>query len=378
MQHTLSSSLKVVEHENLCPDSIWMNLEGVPSGSSEDGAEASILDLALTIRLGKQWVSVANGRVQFGLTGAELILKLDRGILLDPLTQFNPPPDSTVTISPQHPDSSQASWRFHVQSSLILNGELCQIKLGTVRLLDPPCRIEAMVAIAPQDLRLTDAEGLWRPDIHPNQYAVIERKLAFTLWQHQFNPFISWMQICYQCPDPCMSLMDRYPPIDRPHGDLELAILKMTQAQTTDFLELAQQVGLNPAYDFAGGALRGTTLRGCDLSNADLRCANFRGADLSDAELSEVNLDRTILSGADLSGADLGNATLRYADLHRASLALANLSGANLESANLIRANLSHTNLNGTTVKNARFGHNPGLTDALKGSLQQQGAIFEE
>ena len=47
----------------------------------------------------------------------------------------------------------------------------------------------------------------------------------------------------------------------------------------SDFVQLAEIVGLNPAEDFAG----------VDLSNFDLQYADFAGADLRDANLSGVD-----------------------------------------------------------------------------------------
>jgi hypothetical protein len=246
--------------------------------------------------------------------------------------------------------------------------------------LCPEC---VWLAIAPVDIRLTKAEGLWRRDITPNQHAVLERVFARHLHQTIVHSFPSWMQLCYEC-SPCPKIADRFPQGMNEASAETLESLSLPlihhvmDAQTQDLLELASRVGLTPSQDLAGGNLLGVTLIGADLGETNLERVNLRGADLSDAELSEANLNHAILSGADLSGADLGSATLQAANLHRASLALANLGGAHLQSANLLEANLTNTNLNGVKVERARFGHNPGMTAALKTNLQQRGAIFED
>lgn len=375
MQQSLSSSLRVVEHENQCPECVWMSLDVDSAASSEPPQ----LDVFLTMRLGERHQPLDSGRVQFGLTGGELQIHLVNAVWVD--TSAHLPSDTAVIerISHHH-DADHATWKFQTPPTSILRGELTHIKLATIRPTAPSCRIEAMMAIAPADIRLTEAEGLWRHDITPNQHAVLERVFARHLHQTTVHPFPSWMHLCYECPSPCPKIADRVPQVmTKATGEtLDSLIHRVMDAQTQDLLELASRVGLTPSQDFAGGNLLGVTLIGADLGEANLERVNLRGADLSDAELSEANLNDAVLSGADLSGADLGSATLQAANLHRASLALANLGGAHLQAANLLEANLTNTNLNGVKVEQARFGRNPGMTDALKASLQQRGAIFED
>lgn len=105
-------------------------------------------------------------------------------------------------------------------------------------------------------------------------------------------------------------------------------IRRVTEAETSNFLEIAEIAGLNLIEDLAGA----------DLSSFDLKNANLRGADLRE----------TNLSGADLSGADLRDA---------------NLSGASLKD---------------TVMKNTRLGDNTGISKDMKLELKQRGAIFED
>jgi uncharacterized protein YjbI with pentapeptide repeats len=95
------------------------------------------------------------------------------------------------------------------------------------------------------------------------------------------------------------------------------------------------------------------------------------------AEIAGLNLTED-LAGANLSGFDLKNAELRDADLTDANLSHADLSGANLRGANLSGANLSSVNLNGAVVEEARFGANSGLTEEMKRDLKRRGAMFED
>ena len=106
-------------------------------------------------------------------------------------------------------------------------------------------------------------------------------------------------------------------------SELQEMVDRVISAETDNFVELAKIANLNPAQDFAGSSLRGTTLSAVDFSSANLDRVNFRGANLSDADFSDANLQNAKFGGADLSGAFLGNADLSGADLHKASLALA-------------------------------------------------------
>ncbi|MGJ3245779.1 MAG: pentapeptide repeat-containing protein [Elainellaceae cyanobacterium] len=378
MQQSLSSSLRVVEHENQCPECVWLGLD-VELASSTEPAQ---IELFLTIRWGEQRQPLTDGAVQFGLTGSELQIRLDNAafIHISPHLSSEAVPESVFHDHDR--GATQATWRFQTSPNSILRGDLTHLKLATIRPTDYPFRIESMVAIAPVDIRVTETEGLWRHDITPNQHAVLERVVSRQLHQTAVHPFPSWMQLCYECPSPCPKIADRFPQVEASTETLESRIRplihQIIDAQTQDLLELASRVGLTPSQDFAGGNLLGVTLISADLGEANLERVNLRGADLSDAELSEATLNHAILSGADLSGADLGSASLQQANLHRASLALANLGGAHLQSANLLEANLTNTNLNGVKVERARFGHNPGMTETLKTSLQQRGAIFED
>ncbi|HEY9852327.1 MAG TPA: pentapeptide repeat-containing protein [Leptolyngbyaceae cyanobacterium] len=406
MQESISTKV-TIESLNKYPDCVSLQLEAILVQSGADDAQQ--FDLYLTINFYEHWEPLLNGRVKLGLKGGELRLNLENGeitLASEELSgswalaiedrKVDEKSSNTENINGekiiQETNNLQSSycqifradsqsnhvWIFQVKTGeSVLKGSLKSKKLGTVTVTGKPSRIQASFAIKSADLSVTDAEGLWRHDIHPNQHAVLERKLALFLWEAKLKSALSRVQLCYECG-----------PINREKeavGNLSLAALdlpnliqKITTSPIHDLLELAKMAEFNPLTDFAGGNLRGTTLDEIDLSNANLCRTNLRGVQLCDAELTDANLSGANLGGADLSGADLGNANLSNTDLHKASLALANLSGANLSNADLREANFSNTNLGGAKVMEARFGKNVGITEEIKVSLMERGAIFEE
>lgn len=362
------STMPLLESQNKYPDALSMKLEAIPLQSGL--TEPQQFDLYLTLYFNEQWESLLGGRVKFGLKGGELKLKLEGGEFSIAPGEFS---DAfcQVKINALKEDSVLV---FSVKpGEPVLQGLLNQVKLGTLKITDKPCRLEANFAVSPPDVSLTDAEGLWRHDISPNKLAVIDRKLVVWLCSAKLQPYLSQGHLCYQC-FPDFSSVESSPNLEQ----LQELIQLLSAAKTNDFLELAKIAALDPMMDFAGGNLLGANLSQVDLSGANLCFTNLRGADLTDADLSEANLHGAKLSGADLSGAYLEKADLSYTDLHRASLALANLGGANLSGANLRETNLSNANLSGATVKSARFGNNPGLDLEVKQNLSHLGAIFDE
>lgn len=74
---------------------------------------------------------------------------------------------------------------------------------------------------------------------------------------------------------------------------------RVVDANTTNFLALAQMAGLDIKKDLAGANLSGfdlrnADLRGADLRDADLSNADLRGADLRDADLRGAKLNPSI------------------------------------------------------------------------------------
>jgi hypothetical protein len=402
-----------------------MQLEGLPV---EPGStDTQQIDLYLSVNFNAHWEPLLGGRFKFGLTGGKLRLKLENGEmplatrelsgLFDlcvqdvkqqqqdienqsrvetavgeskPGVQNKPATEKTtkqiaqsqLTSCQVSTEGSEANptWLFGVKTGKpILKGLLKKAKLGTLNVTGQPWRVEATFEVSAPDVHLTDAEDLWHHDISPNKHAVLERKLILFLLETKLKRYLSWVQLRDESSIASPSLVETGQEAIAPQAiqQLQDLIQRISEAKTNNFLELAEIAGLNPVKDFAGGNLLGTNLNGLDLSGANLCRANLRGAELDDADLSEANLSETNLGGADLSGAYLANTDLSHTDLHRASLALANLSGANLTGANLSEANLSNTNLSSATVKDTRFGKNPGISEEEKLKLKQRGAIFE-
>jgi hypothetical protein len=369
MQESLTS-MRLLESYNPYPDCISMQLEAVPaSGETYLGH----LDLYLTIQFNEQWKSLLNGRIKFGLKGGELKLKLENGEISSVNSDRNPLFQITITSSPKN-----LSLRFAPKpGESMLKGSLEQMKLGT--LTATPDHLTATFEIVGSDISLTDAEELWRHDISPNKHGILERAIALFLLETRFKPYLSWTQLGSCESVAWQALVKEREDTLNPHylSQIKHLIQRIYDAETDNFLELAKLAGLNPLEDLVGGNFLAVNLNSIELSSANLYRANFRGADLTDVDFNEANLSYARLSGADLSGAYLGNANLSYSDLHCASLALANLIGADLTGANLQEVNLSNANLSGATVSQAKFRNNPGLTEEVRLSLKERGAIIE-
>ena len=104
---------------------------------------------------------------------------------------------------------------------------------------------------------------------------------------------------------------------------LDKQLLEIVNADTDNFKDLCNLVGLDPVKDLIGEDLQGTNLEylnleGANLSHADLRKTSFKG----------TNLRRANLKGANLSGANLQDANLVEADLTDTIMENINLSGA--------------------------------------------------
>ncbi|WP_293363473.1 pentapeptide repeat-containing protein [Microcoleus sp. CAWBG52] len=395
--------MRSLESHNKYPDCLWMQLEAIPVPSVADQTQQ--LDIHLSLNFNEHWEPLLGGRVKFGLQGGTLKLNLEnceipvasRQLVGD--FELSPIDSSTEVLSTESQpevrdnekaekiqetdctfchvstigDDTKPAWIFSLKRGKpVLKGLLKSVKLGEFPA--KPLRIAAAFEVVKEDIYLTDAEGLWPHDITPNQHSVLERILTVYL-VNKLQPALSWALLSYNLPaveQPEVEI------IAQAEDELQEMVDRIIAAETDDFVELATIANLNPALDFAGGSLRGTSLSAVDFSSANLPAANFRGANLNDADFSDANLQNTKFGGADLSGAFLGNADLSGADLYRASLALANLSGADLSRANLLEVNLTNANFSGANVKSARFGNNSGLAEDVKLNLQQRGAIFEE
>jgi uncharacterized protein YjbI with pentapeptide repeats len=361
-----------LDSHNRYPDCLFLNLTTAATDTPQQ------VDLGLTLHFNDRWQPLLAGRVKFGIKGGEIALDLDPSTIelsnlaegAWPLADSPQTPVPILDIQPNSPDA--LTWNVEIQGSdPILRGRLDNIRLATLKLRSSPSYFRASFSTRPDRVYLTDAEGLWRHDINPNQHAILERLIANTLVNHYIQTDLSVTTLAGQSPQ-----WSTAEPLAPALQALQTQIDSISTAKTLNFKELAALANLKPHKDFTGGNLRGTVLNGIDLSCANFAHVNLRGAELCDVDFSDSNLKGSKLSGADLSGAYLENTDLRYSDLHRASLALANLAEADLRGANLEETNLSQATLSYAQVEGARFGKNIGLSEEVKRSLQQRGAIF--
>jgi hypothetical protein len=375
MSNPLSPAF-VLDTENLAADCLYLDF----AFDEISADQATFFNLLLNLSFGKQWQSLLQGRVQFALKGGQLHLSLDHGTLQlqsDALFPHASLIDSGVDAA------SQPIWRFTTPpKSSSLETTLKAVSLGQVTPIADVFQLAIAFVVSPADITLTQTENLWRHDIHPNQYTILERVIARLLHQTVLSPCVSWLNL--RSPQislsetPFSSETGPAIAVDILEDQLQSVIDRIYHHSSRDLLQLAELAGLNPLEDLAGGNFIATDLSSICLAGAELAQTNFRGSNLTDADLSEANLSSARLSGADLSGAFLGNSNLSHADFQRSSLALSNLIGADLQGANLEGANLSQTNFSGATLTDARFGDNPGLVPELRAAIEAQGGIFAD
>ena len=303
-------------HHNKYPDCLWMQLEAVPV--QKGATDIQHLDLYLSINFNEHWQPLLGGRVKFGLQGGRLKLKLENCEIplasrqlvgdfnLDAAAETQPVQNCTeVLLTENRPeiqddhnaqkiaeqidetdctfchvstigDDTSPAWIFELERGKpVLKGVLAAAKLG--ELAASQYRIEAAFEVAKEDVYLTDAEGLWPHDITPNQHSVLERMLIVYLQANQLQPALSWALLCYDSPTVERREVEIVP---QPEAQLQEMVDRIIAAETDDFAELAKIANLNPAQDFAGANLRGTTLSAVDFSSANLDRGKFPGCRL--------------------------------------------------------------------------------------------------
>lgn len=362
--------MESMEFHNQCPNCLTMDLQANPVSESQQEFE-----LYLTCKFEQQQENLGDGKIKFGLRGGELKLSLKNAIF----SQINLDiTKNSLFQKINNVTESEATWIIRAEPpKTILDKYYEGIKLGIVKLDSEPNQIKATFCVKPVDINLTDIEGLWRHNISPNKHGILERKLAYFLYETKLTPYVS---------ESILEWSDVFSEITLSHSKEEIInqktleliniIKTVYEINTNDLLELAKLARLNPLNDFAGGNFVGGDFKGINLSGANLEYINFRGTDLTDADLSEANLSYAKLNGADLSGAYLENINLQQANLHSASLALANLIGADLTGANLTETNLTNASLTNTKVRDTIFANNVGLTKENQSYLKEKGALF--
>ena len=203
------------------------------------------IDLYLTLKFNQQWESLPQGRIQFGLKGGALRLRVEGGeipyesrimgslelVLPRVETDFPAnrligdrisgefeastldPPGNSVTENPLPTAQTDSHSICHVTTKVteenpawifeeergqpILKGSLNQVKLGTLRVSALPCRVDATFEVSRRDICLTHVEGLWSPTISRNKRAVLDRLIIQQLLERKFKPYLSRVELHY-------------------------------------------------------------------------------------------------------------------------------------------------------------------------------------
>jgi hypothetical protein len=342
------------------PDSVSLTLEPVATDSQK-------FDLYLTLHLQSQIQSLLGGEMKWGLKGGKLDF-----ILVNCTLESQPIVSQELYINPLDNDQ----WRLSFKSpQSVFTGAIERIKLGIITAGEEPYHLTAQFSVTAADICITETSGLWKHDISPNKHSILERKLAFFLLENLFDSFLSRISLGSSGVELDTILIYPRQQNEEKIAQLQEQIELIYTSESNDFIELAHLVELDPLTDFTGANLLAAELSGISLGSANLYQVNLRGANLTDADLSEVNAHHASFKGADLSGALLANADLSYADFYRSSLALSNLIAANLDGANLVEVNITQANFSGAKVKGAKFADNVGMTEELRQSLLDRGAV---
>jgi hypothetical protein len=210
-----------LEPENKCLGSLFMKLEGVlvPSvATSSRQSEPQQLKLHLTLQFREQRELLVGGHIKFGLKGGRLRVKLKNAEI--PLTsnqlgrsyELAVPKKKPADTSPQTnlPTTETKSvqfisckvavrgtptrpiWVFAVdKGGSVLKGTLKNTTLATIDITSKPCYIEAIFEVAPRDIHLSEAEGLWPKNLSKKKSVVIERAIVRRFMEQNLAPYLS-------------------------------------------------------------------------------------------------------------------------------------------------------------------------------------------
>ena len=203
------------------------------------------IDLYLTLQFSQQWESLPQGRVQFGLKGGALRLRVEGGEipyesrimgsmeLVVPTVETDSSANRPIrdrfsgeldesTLNPQADGATRQpspkgklnhhsichittkvteenpAWIFEEERGQpVLNGWLNQVKLGTLRVSALPCRVDATFEVSRRDICLTHVDRLWSPEISRNKQAVLDRLIIQQLLERKFKPYLSRVELHY-------------------------------------------------------------------------------------------------------------------------------------------------------------------------------------
>jgi len=247
------SPLSQPEPENNCADCLYMTLAGIPVQPVEHPDYLEFLqpfptpqiDLYLTLKFSQQWESLPQGRIQFGLKGGALRLRIEggeipyesrimgsmelgvptvetdspanrpirdrtspefdlptldlqgNGVTGQPSLNGEPNHYSICHITTKVTEENPA-WIFEEERGQpVLNGWLNQVKLGTLSVSALPCRVDATFEVSRRDICLTHVDRLWSPEISRNKRAVLDRLIIQQLLERKFKPYLSRVELHY-------------------------------------------------------------------------------------------------------------------------------------------------------------------------------------
>ena len=198
-----------------------------------------LMSLKLSIRFGEESIKVLGGSIRFGLKRGELRLNLSNAIIPIETQGLTTPFQNEITLEVQRDESTEIEggtslgtnasltaktkgsnriikkstyktyqvvtggtesnpvWTFTAKDhDSILKGQISNTLLGTAILSTVPCSINASFQIrGQQDIRLTEAEGLWDRNIGRNKLAVLEREFFLRFISPKLKPYLSYAEI---------------------------------------------------------------------------------------------------------------------------------------------------------------------------------------
>ena len=252
MQQSLPTSSQP-EPENKCLGCLFMKLEGIlvapeqPTTSQLQPKSATTeqINLYLTIQFNEQRELLIGGRIQFGLKGGKLKIKLKNAEIalesrkLDgvielftqnqrqqqqgceiqtsikaslngsqPIVKTNPDKNyaegktnkfqSSVCQVTTSDSNKDPTWVFEViRDEPVLKGLLKNVFLTTLNVKAKPCCVEATFEVSPQDVYMTEAEGLWPENMSRTRITVIERAIARRFLEGKLKPYLSRHELQY-------------------------------------------------------------------------------------------------------------------------------------------------------------------------------------
>ena len=223
-----------------------MKLEAIPIQTQKQSQSTTTtqINLHLTIQFKEQWEQLLEGRVKFGLKGGQLSVKLNNGkislssnhlsgsckLAIQPERQqednenqsdreaslgkgkleekTNPSPKKTTgrtnnvqftTCQISIKGSKEIPvWVLGVESSEpVLKGLLKNALLATINVKAKPCYVEAIFHVLPQDVCMTEAEGIWPQNISKKRRLIMERAIIRHFFKRKLMPYLSRQKLRY-------------------------------------------------------------------------------------------------------------------------------------------------------------------------------------